>query len=134
MERPRILSDILKDLKILILEDEFLIAMDVEQICRDNGASVVKVVRSLNELEPNAIHEFDAAIVDVMLGGVTTLDFAASLRDANRPFLFASGYTDNAELATKFPGVALVTKPYSETELVNALARACDRSVASGSA
>lgn len=134
MECPHILSDILRDLKILILEDEFLIAMDVEQICRDNGASAVKVVRSLDELEPNALHDFDAAIVDVMLGGVTTLDFAASLRDANRPFLFASGYTDNAELAAKFPGVALVTKPYSEADLVNALAKACDRTVASGSA
>ena len=39
------LSGMLEGLKILVLEDEFLIAMDVEQLCRDHGAEDVAVAR-----------------------------------------------------------------------------------------
>lgn len=107
-----------------MLEDEFLIAMDVEQLCRDNGATDVKIARSLEEIDVAAAGPFDAAIVDVMLGGTSTLEFAARLRDTNKPFVFASGYTDNEELSVKFPGVALISKPYAENDLVHALAAA----------
>lgn len=123
----------LDGLKILVLEDEFLIAMDVEQLCRDNGADHVTIIRSIDEIDHQATHEFDAAIVDVMLGGTSTLEFAALLRDAKRPFVFASGYTDNEELARSFPDVALVAKPYSESDLIDAIASARARLMASGS-
>jgi CheY-like chemotaxis protein len=125
------LSDTLKGLRILVLEDEFLIAMDVEQLCRDHGAENVVIVRSLEEMAPDA-SEFDAAIIDVLLGGVSTLEFAARLRDENRPFVFASGYTDNQEIARLFPGVALIGKPYSGTDLIEAVALACSRVRGSG--
>ena len=107
-----------------MLEDEFLIAMDVEQICRDNGATHVAIVRDLDEIDLKTAQSFDAAIVDVMLGGSSTLEFAAGLLDAEIPFVFASGYTDNQELAAKFPDVELISKPYSGDDLVDALARA----------
>ena len=58
-----------------------------------------------------------------MLGGSPTLDFAAALQDAGMPFVFASGYTDNEELAAKFPGVALVGKPYAGNDLVERAGR-----------
>jgi CheY-like chemotaxis protein len=115
----------LEGLRILVLEDEFLIAMDVEQLCLDHGAQKVRVARSLDEAGEDG--EFDAAIVDLMLGGTSTFDFAETLKAAAKPFVFASGYTDNAEIATRFPGVALVGKPYSGTDLIEALALACGR-------
>jgi CheY-like chemotaxis protein len=121
---PDILSDSLKGCRIIVLEDEFLIAMDVEQICRDNGATHVAIVRDLDDIDLETAQSFDAAIVDVMLGGSSTLEFAAGLLDAAIPFVFASGYTDNQELATKFPSVELISKPYSGDDLVGALARA----------
>ena len=126
------LSDMLEGLKILVLEDEFLIAMDVEQLCRDYGAEDVAVARQLEEIDDEL--EFDAAIVDVLLGGVSTFDFADRLKDAGKPFIFASGYTDNAEVAQRFPGVALIGKPYSGNDLVEAVAAACGRIPASRSA
>lgn len=128
------MTKILEGLKILVLEDEFLIAMDVEQLCRDNGADHVTIIRSLDEIDHQATHEFDAAVVDVMLGGASTLEFAAQLRDAKRPFVFASGYTDNEELARSFPDVALISKPYSESDLIDAIASARARVTASGCA
>lgn len=115
----------LEGLRILLLEDEFLIAMDVEQLCRENGAAEVVVARSLDEAG-NA-GEFDTAILDMFLDGVSTFDFAQSLKEAGKPFVFASGHTDNAEAAQRFPEVALVGKPYSGNDLIEAIAVACGR-------
>lgn len=128
------LSDLLAGLRILVLEDEFLIAMDVEQLCRDRGADEVVIISSLGETgsELPIPTGFDAAIIDVMLGGVSTLEFAARLRDGNLPLIFASGYTDLDEIYRSFPGVAVIGKPYSGDDLVEALARACGRDPASG--
>ncbi len=70
----------LQGLRLLLLEDEILIAMDVEQLCRDNGAEDVVTIRDLSQIEPDGLAgRFDAAIVDLMLGGESTLDFAKRL-------------------------------------------------------
>ena len=121
---------VLEGLRILVLEDEFLIAMDVEQLCRDHGAADVVVAGSLEE----TVDDIDGAIVDMMLNGVSTLDFAAQLQAAGTPFVFASGYSQDAELAKRFPGVAMVGKPYAGNDLIGALAAACGRLPASSSA
>ena len=119
---------LLEGLRILVLEDEFLIAMDVEQLCRDHGAGDVLIARDLAEIDEQTIADkFDGVIVDLMLGGTSTLDFAAQLRQAGMPFVFASGYSDADEIKASFPGVRLVTKPYSGDDLIEALAVACGR-------
>ena len=63
----------LNGLRVLLLEDEVLIAMDVEQLCLDNGAATVKTVRDLVETEAANPALFDIAIVDLRLGGQSTL-------------------------------------------------------------
>ena len=119
---------LLDGLRILVLEDEFLIAMDVEQLCRDHGAGEVVVARDLAEIDGRKVAtQFDAAIVDLMLGGISTLEFAAGLRETGVPFVFASGYSDPDEIKASFPGVRLVTKPYSGEDLVEAVALAYGR-------
>ena len=119
------MSSLLDGMRILVLEDEFLIAMDVEQLCRDHGARDVTILRSLDGLEPGTAAEHDAAIIDVMLGGTSTLDFARKLHDRGVPFVFASGYTDLDEISKTFPGITLVGKPYSGDDLMAAVATAC---------
>lgn len=113
----------LAGLRLLLLEDEFLIAMDVEQLCRDHGAEHVTIVRNLAEAVEGGAG-FDAAIVDVMLGGESTLAYAAQLRENGIPFIFASGYTDRTDIQAEFPEVAIVGKPYSGDDLIGALAAA----------
>jgi len=121
-------TPLLDGLSILLLEDEVLIAMDVEQLCRDHGAGRVTTVRDVAGLDRHkAGTGFDAAIVDLVLGGASTLDFARHLQSGKIPFVFASGYSELGELEREFPGVALVSKPYSGTDLIEALARACGR-------
>ncbi|RWA67196.1 response regulator [Mesorhizobium sp. M1C.F.Ca.ET.193.01.1.1] len=122
---------LLDGLRILVLEDEFLIAMDVEQLCRDQGAADVTIVRDLAEIDQrDGLSWFDAAIVDLMLGGASTLDFAGRLRSAGVPFVFASGYSDAEEIESSFPEVRLVAKPYSGEDLIGAVAVACGRAKA----
>ena len=118
------MSALLDGLRILILEDEYLIAMDVEQICRDAGAADVTIVDNLAGFDPLAASSFDAAILDLVLDGASTLPFAAQLRRDGIPFVFASGHGINDELERDFPGVTLVEKPYSGSDLVAALVAA----------
>lgn len=119
---------LLDGLRILLLEDEALIAMDVEQLCRDHGAVEVTIARDLADVEhEGAGYSFDVAIVDLMLGGVSTIGFALELKDRKIPFVFASGYSDMGEIEQEFPGVTLVSKPYSGDDLIEAVARSCGR-------
>jgi CheY-like chemotaxis protein len=122
------MNDILSGLRILILEDESLIAMDVEQLCRDHGASDIIVKPDLTGLESDkALDSFDVAIVDLMLsGGVSSRPFAERLRDLKRPFLFTTGFAD-AEVTGAFPGIQAISKPYAGADLVRAIAVAAGR-------
>ena len=128
----RLESRLLEGVRVLVLEDEFLIAMDVEQLCRDNGATDVQISRTLEELGPDpfAAISFDAAVVDMRLGQTSTLGFARRLFEENVPFVFATGYADKDEFATSFPGVEIVGKPYLGSDLVTALAAAVSRRAA----
>jgi CheY-like chemotaxis protein len=118
--------------RLLIMEDEFLIAMDIEQVCRDHGAQDCVIVRSLAELGADPDFGFDAAVVDMKLGGDSTVDFARQLFAREVPFVFSTGYSDLGDVAGKFPGVAVVTKPYNGSDLVQALASAMGRRKVSG--
>jgi CheY-like chemotaxis protein len=116
-------ANLLSGLRILLLEDEYLIAMDVELLCRDNGAAEVTVKRSLDELaEIDELADFDVAIIDLMLSGKSTLPFAERLARIGRPFVFASGYVEVGEVHKRFPHVPVIGKPYAGADLINAVA------------
>lgn len=118
----------LADLRILLMEDELLIAMDVEQLCRDHGAAEVLLVHAFEDgRDPLAGIDFHAAILDVALGGRSTLGVAARLAAAGVPFIFATGHADHKETFAAFPGVAVVGKPYAGRALIDALAEAIAR-------
>jgi len=114
----------LKGLRILILEDEYLIALDVEQLCRDHGAEDVSIAHHIPAISESDAVPFDIAIIDLMLHEETTLPFAETLRARGIPFIFATGYADASEKFTRFSGVPVVGKPYSTEELISALVEA----------
>lgn len=117
-------AKLLDGLTVLVLEDEFLIAMDVEHLCTENGAKAVHVVASMNNATLGSLPQFDVGIIDLMLEGRSTLPFADELQAKGVPFIFASGYPDRKEFAERFPRVAIVTKPYSGDDLIEAVAAA----------
>jgi CheY-like chemotaxis protein len=126
----------LQGLRVLVMEDEYLIAMDVEQMCRDHGAEEVFILRRLDELgdDPLSLLKFHLAIVDVRLGGDTTLEFARQLAEKRIPFVFATGYAETEQLFEAFPGVAVIGKPYAGDVLIDALCAAIERQRVSGGA
>ena len=113
-------------MRILLMEDEALIAMDVEQLCLDCGAADVVIARNLAQAEAAlAAHpRFHAAIVDVMLGGTETTGFARRLQQDKLPFVFATGYTERERLFEQFPSIKVIGKPYVGSELVQAVSEA----------
>lgn len=116
----------LKDLRILVMEDEFLIALDVEQLCQDHGAEEVIILRTLKELGEQPVEDrgINVAVVDVMLAGESTVEFAKTLQDRKVPFVFATGYAENEHLFEAFPGIRVVGKPYAGPTLITAILEA----------
>lgn len=114
---------------MLLVEEEVLIAMDVEQICQGHGAASVRTVSTAVAVEAlcadeNAVADVDAAILDVKIGSLLTMELARKLEERNVPFVFATGYARSDPFFTAFPDVAVVTKPYAAVDLMGALAAA----------
>jgi CheY-like chemotaxis protein len=115
----------LRDRRILVVDDEYLIAMSLQDALENAGSVVVGPVPSVDkaiktiELEPH----IDAAVVDVNLGGVLAYAVADMLIARKIPFVFTSGYEDNV-LRNRYPQVKNCAKPYLFRAMEEALIEA----------
>jgi CheY-like chemotaxis protein len=110
--------------RVLVVEDEMIVAMLIEDILAELGAEVVgPATRNARALELLAEGPVDAAILDVNLGSETTLLTARELRARGIPFAFATGY-GAAGVPAEFEGQPFLPKPFREADLREALARA----------
>jgi CheY-like chemotaxis protein len=114
--------------RCLVLDDEFLIALDIQQILEIAGAaSVVCVGNSADAMTAlrNAL-KFDLAVLDVKLSGATStsLTVAAALAEQNTPFVFLTGVHGDDVHTKKFPTAPVVEKPYQAQVLMEAVLRA----------
>jgi DNA-binding response OmpR family regulator len=116
------LSRLLEGMRILLLEDEALIALDVEEQCREQGASTVLIARNLATARSIGIAgQVDAAILEAMLGGEPTTPFARTLKTMGIPFIFATGHVESEDLLASFAGAPVVSKPYGGSTLIETL-------------
>lgn len=84
---------ILSGLRVLVVEDEAIIAMLVEDLLGDMGCKVVGPAGELAQAFALAEREaFDCAILDVNLGGQRVDPFVDMLKARGAPFIFATGY------------------------------------------
>lgn len=113
----------LEGMRVLVVEDEMLVAMALEDQLSARGAKVVGPAMRLESALQMAEHEaFDVAILDVNLHGGRSYPVARILRDRGVPFVFATGYghtEDHEELAD----VVTLAKPYRIDDLAKALER-----------
>lgn len=110
--------------RVLIVEDETIIAMTAEDLLADNGLEVVAVAESLEAgLAAADAGGFDVALLDVNLHGRQSLPIAELLRGRGIPFLFTTGY-GSAGPGAVFADAPLVTKPYGADDLLAGLLRA----------
>lgn len=119
-----------KSLRVVVLEDEILIALDLEQFFRDLGVTELVVASNLADIDAEA--SFDIAVLDIMLAGRSTIEFASTLFAKGVPLVFATGRSDAAQLLADLPGVQIVDKPFSSEALVQAVVSALklDRNLA----
>ena len=107
--------------RILIVEDEPLIAFDNESTLADMGYDVVATVDSFEDaIELIDREQIDLVLSDLRLQGAKTgLDLARAAKKRSVPVLFATGHRLPEEAAALAVGV--LTKPYSERTLKAAL-------------
>ncbi|WP_299046460.1 response regulator [uncultured Tateyamaria sp.] len=109
---------------VLILEDEAIIAMDMEMMLEDNGFFVLGPCNSVEAARAAvASRRPDVAILDVNLGrGKTSFDFAEEIHALGVPFVFLSGYSESSFEAPETLKTALrLAKPVLESDLLSAV-------------
>ncbi|MGR4866861.1 HWE histidine kinase domain-containing protein [Caulobacter sp. LARHSG274] len=112
-------------LKVLIVEDSLLLAMELEAGLEDSGVEVVGCAAELAEALQMLELTFDAAVLDADLNGQSVAPVAEVLRREGRPFVFATGYADKA--APMGFDAPIVRKPYNVHQIARALASVTGR-------
>jgi CheY-like chemotaxis protein len=115
-------SQTLRDRRILVVEDEYLIAMMLSDALESVGSVVVGPVPSVEKAITTIASDpdIDAAIVDINLGGAMAYPVADALLARNIPFVFTSGYEADV-LRTRYPRIRNCQKPYLFPDMEKAL-------------
>ena len=114
--------------RCLVLDDEFLIALDIQQILELARAKHVASVATASEAIALVRREakFDLAVLDVKLGGSEdkSLGVASELAKTGTPFVFLTGMRVDNVHAREFPQAPVIEKPYDAVALLDAVQRA----------
>jgi DNA-binding response OmpR family regulator len=112
----------LSGVRLLIVEDAVLLAMELEDGLAEMGVHVVGTAASLAEAQRMANLSFEVAILDVNLNGEPVIPVAQALAEQGIPFIFATGGDTND--APEGFGAPVVRKPYNVRQIAFALASA----------
>ncbi len=111
--------------RVLVVEDEALIAIVIEDALAELGCEMVGPASSLEAALRLAREEpLDAAFLDVTIRGGDVFPVAEILLQRGVPFVFSSGYDDWA-LPDAFRGHRRLTKPFTDTELATMIRTLC---------
>lgn len=108
--------------RVLVAEDEPLVAMLLEDVLQDAGAIILGPAATVAEALALAQQQPDVAVLDLNLSGDTCLPVADALAEARVPFLVATGFGADAPLP-RHAGVEVLQKPYEPAALIAALGR-----------
>jgi DNA-binding response OmpR family regulator len=108
--------------RVLVVEDEMMIAMLVEDMLAELGCVAVGPAHALDVALNLARTEqgLDAALLDVNLGGQPVYEVADALREKGVPAIFSTGYGD-AGLREVDRGALVLQKPFRAGDLAAAL-------------
>ncbi|MBN9670844.1 HWE histidine kinase domain-containing protein [Roseibium aggregatum] len=99
--------------RVLLVEDNMIIAMDGEDALRRLGAQEVEIRGNVGAaLQLLDTIKFDFALLDINLGSETSIPIAIELIAKNVPFIFASGYGENSTLPKEVRDIPVLSKPY----------------------
>jgi len=107
--------------RVLVVEDEYMIAMLLESLLEELGCVVADTASNpARALEIIASTAIDAAVLDVALNGADSFGVAEALAARNTPFVFATGY-GGSRLPPQFAKRPVLQKPYRIGDLEQAL-------------
>jgi CheY-like chemotaxis protein len=101
--------------RVLIVEDEIVVALFLEDILGEFGYQVAGVITQLDEAmgrEP----DYDLAVLDVHINGRPVFDFADMLAARGIPFVFATGYGERG-IPERHRGSPVLQKPFEPGDL-----------------
>jgi CheY-like chemotaxis protein len=117
------MDDLLSGRRILVVEDEMLILLNVEDMLADLGCESVSAAATVDQaLDLIEAQPFDAAMVDVNLDGTKSYPVADALAARGVPFLFSTGYSGQS-MKVGYRDRPVLGKPYRDAELAQVLAR-----------
>jgi len=119
-------ADNLQTLRILVVEDQILLADLAQDMLMDAGASDVLIASGVKDAlaaltNGQSIH---AAVIDLNLGDHFGDSLADTLLSQKVPFIFVTGYGRDALLGEHLKHVPLLPKPYTAEMLIEALSSA----------
>lgn len=103
------MTGLLAGRRILVVEDEMLVLMNIETMLEDLGCAAISAAASVAEaLALIEADTFDAAVLDVNLAGERSDAVAQALATRGIPFAFSTGYGEHADFAQR----PVLGKPY----------------------
>ena len=123
----------LSNCKVLVVEDEMMIAMLIEDMLDEFGCKLVGPATNVpRALELIGKEKVDVAVLDLNLDGKDTYAIADALLQKNVPFIFATGYGSTG-MIPEYRDRSVLQKPFQAKDLETALAEAlADSNVAAG--
>ncbi len=111
--------------RILLVEDEALVALLLETILEDMGCVPVGAISTVAEALTVVADDslLDAALLDVNVAGHEVFPVAAALKAKGVPFVFSTGYGEGG-LPDEWRGQATIQKPFTESTIRDALFKA----------
>lgn len=112
-------------MRVLIVEDEYLIATSTAATLRAGGCTIVGIVATVADaLRQIEEQECDAAVLDANLNGLSAEPVAQALQQRGIPFVVASGYSMR-QLQGVMAGAPFVAKPFRSAELIALVLALC---------
>ncbi len=109
--------------RVLIVEDDSIIAMTAEDMLDEVGCKTAAVAGTVAEaLARTADTDFDIALLDLNLKDENSLPVARALRDSGKRFVFATGY-DGLPADSGFADAPIICKPYRIEQLATVIAQ-----------
>jgi DNA-binding NtrC family response regulator len=114
-------SQDLRGMRVLVVDDEFLIATAIEQTLADAGADIVSAATLPAALKIATEEPLSAALLDVRLGRQTSEEIADMLAARGIPFVFYTGQPLPDGMREKHPAAEVLIKPIHQDAFVRAI-------------
>ncbi|MBZ6076531.1 response regulator [Microvirga puerhi] len=107
-------------MRILILEDDPFIAMDLEMILQDRAHEIIGIYSSIRAARAHLADEFDYALLDIDVVDGKSFDVAVELLERKVPFAFVSASLPG-DIPAGLERVAFIAKPFEEMAILRCI-------------